>query len=204
MIKIGTRFGRLTVCERAENHFTSGGRRQGQWFCRCDCGCDTKVTSQNLRSGNTKSCGCLGREILAKRSKTHGFASRGHVSATYKIWNNMITRCTNPRRAQWGDYGGRGITVCERWRSFENFLADMGERPDGKSLDRRDANGNYDPENCSWATRTEQNRNTRRNRFVQYQGAEITVAALAETAGHPYWKVYQRLVRGWPVEQAIS
>jgi hypothetical protein len=115
----------------------------------------------NLRSGDVRSCGCLQREIIARRNRTHGHSVRGAETPTYRSWKAMHTRCTNPNPSTWAHYGGRGIEICERWRSFESFLEDMGERPEGTSIDRIDVDGNYEPGNCRWATPTEQRANRR-------------------------------------------
>lgn len=159
----GQRFGRLVVLRR------DGYRcKQATWHCRCDCGAETSTQGSHLRSGHTLSCGCLGREhaVAASRSSSwkHGHG-HGMRSPTYRSWISMKTRCTNPSVPHYHYYGGRGIRVCERWEKFENFLADMGLRPAGTSLDRYPNNsGNYEPGNCRWATPKEQAKNRRPSR----------------------------------------
>lgn len=155
----GQRFGRYVVQEYVANN---------QWRCLCDCGVSKLVPSVELRSGRRKSCGCLRKEIAAENRTSHGYSG----TPTYETWLKMRSRCTSPSTAQFKHYGGRGITVCERWESFENFLADMGERPIGKTLDRIDVDGNYEPSNCRWATQSEQMNNTHRS--VKYQGKTLT------------------------------
>lgn len=150
----GQKFGLLTVIKRKENDKW----RNSQWLCQCDCGNIIKVGGANLKIGRTKSCGCLwNKSIMGTKSK-HGYS----YSKIYQVWKNMKGRCLNPYSPLWKYYGSRGITVCERWVcSFENFLEDMGEQPEGLTLDRKDNNGNYEPSNCRWTTHTEQMRNSR-------------------------------------------
>lgn len=156
------RFGRWTVL------YQKGKANDGHlyWECICDCGTKAMVDGRALRRGVSKSCGCLARELTVIRNLTHGRTK----TPTYSVWRDMRSRCQRKADTCYRYYGGRGISVCERWNSFENFLEDMGERPDGLTIDRIDNNGNYEPDNCRWATRKEQSRHTRQNKMITYQG----------------------------------
>ena len=154
----GKRFGRLEVQERV----TPIGVFPVKWLVVCDCGGSNIVATQNMTNGTTKSCGCLRKEITSEKFKTHG----KHGSPTWRSWSSMKSRCTNPNVTQYDLYGGRGIKICDRWDKFENFLEDMGERPEDKSLDRIDVNGDYEPKNCRWATKKEQAQNKRQVRMI--------------------------------------
>ena len=152
---MGKVFGRLTVIARAAN----GPRFKTRWVCRCSCGSELRVYATNLKRGLTVSCGCQKYEPRKKPGHLrHGLTA----SPTYMSWCAMHQRCRNPKNATYRHYGGRGITVCERWATFTNFLADMGVRPHGTSLDRYpNRDGNYEPGNCRWATAKEQRSNRR-------------------------------------------
>lgn len=152
----GSVFGRLTVLRDR-----LPGEKKA--LCRCECGIEKEIAIDRL-GGKTRSCGCLRREVAATLKASHGMAD----TKIYYIWADMVARCTRPTHARYVDYGGRGITVCEQWRKFDGFYADMGDRPDGLSLDRKDNNAGYSPGNCRWATPSEQMKN-RRGHGVEYR-----------------------------------
>jgi len=182
----GQRFGRWVVISQAES-----SQESAMWNCICDCGKRVVVKSASLRSGCSKSCGCLKNELLAKEkpAKTHGMTG----TAIHRIWKNMKKRCYNANVPEYKYYGGRGITVCDRWMKFENFYADMGNRPKGKSIDRIDNNGNYKPSNCRWATNKEQGRNTSVNRIITYKGESLCLIEWAEKLRLPCTTLFNRL-----------
>lgn len=159
---VGQNFGRLSVLSR------DGSRNsKSTWKCRCSCGNVKIISSTGLMSGKSRSCGCLQKEEqserITKSNTVHGHnkAGTGNQSPTWNSWSSMKKRCNTKSHVSYPSYGGRGIKVCERWNDFGNFLADMGERPIGKTLDRIDVNGNYEPGNCRWATLSEQQKNKR-------------------------------------------
>lgn len=206
----GQRFGRLLVLGYAG----STSAKQSRWLCRCDCGQETTVTRQLLTDGKTSSCGCFQRENSSLIHKKHGMKN----TPEYRSWKAMRVRCNNPNIAQYKDYGGRGIKVCQRWNEFLDFLADMGRKPTPKhSLDRIDVNANYScghcnqcvqngwSANCRWATRLQQNNNARSNRNFTYQGETLNVAQWARRSGISESLLYRRLViRGWSAERALT
>ncbi len=200
-MKAGEHFGRLTT--RSPSGETRGGR--AQWLCACSCGGTKVVSASDLRTGNTVSCGCYQREVMT-RDRKHGYARRSGKTPEYLIYRGIIKRCDNSNEKCYARYGGRGINVCDRWRSdFVNFLVDMGPRPSTRhSIDRKDTNGNYEPGNCRWATMREQQNNRANNRLIIYQGKALTLSQLAELAVVKMPTLAKRLDRGWSVEDAIA
>jgi hypothetical protein len=163
----GMRFDCWTVLALRPERIRCGRSVQALWCCICNCGRERLVFGTNLRRGLSKSCGCLSREKTIERSTKHGHAKRGDHTSVYDRWVGMHQRCYNPNNRSHFDYGGRGTVVCERWHVFANFFADMGHPPRGKSLDRIDVNGNYEPGNCRWASIFEQSRNKRPFSFLK-------------------------------------
>lgn len=197
----GRRFNRLTVLGPAPRE----GYRFPRWYCRCDCGTEKIFFGAAIKNGHTKSCGCWNMEKIHERNLKHGHAHEGKISSTYTTWASMVNRCTNPNEPSYGRYGGRGIQVCDRWLSFPNFLADMGEKPAGRySIERDDFNGNYEPGNCRWATDKEQARNKSNNRLVTFNGQTKCVGEWAEITGLPNSTIQYRLDNGATAEAALS
>jgi hypothetical protein len=194
----GERFGRLITVSRSEN--ASSGKPR--WLCACDCGNSKVVSASDLRTGNTISCGCALREYVTSDRK-HGEGRRSGKSPEYSIYIGMIKRCDDHDDAR---YGARGIDVCAHWRSsFSNFLADMGRRPSpSHSIDRIDANGNYEPNNCRWATEYDQQNNRTNNRLITHEGKTLTLSQLAQISVVDSSTLGKRLDRGWSVADAIS
>lgn len=191
----GQRFGRLVAIR------WNAGDIAKAWLCQCECGAEVVVRGAFLRSGKTKSCGCYKRERMkAGLGRKHGMEG----SRTYTSWAAMLGRCRNPNDPSYGHYGARGITVCERWEHFSNFLTDMGERPSGTTIDRIDSTGGYGPGNCRWATAKEQQNNISSNRRVCYEGSTYTLRQLSDLTGVSYELLRTRIGRGWDVVRAVT
>lgn len=197
---IGARFGNLVCIEilRTRREFTKA-------LCLCDCGAKKKVWPGHLRSGATKSCGCEQMTAVKAGNLKHGHARSNRKSSEYRIWYSIKDRCLNARSTAFVDYGGRGITICDRWRdSFPAFLEDMGPRPRGMTIDREDNEKGYGPQNCRWATYTQQARNKRSNRIVSLFGEQISLAEAVARYGAKYNRTRDRLNRGWSLERALT
>lgn len=198
-----TRFGRLTVIGEGADYRSPAGQNVRRATFRCDCGKVAVLRISEVKQGLTVSCGCYHAEIM----RPHGHASGGNGTPEYRTWTAMKYRCSNPRCKMWPDYGGRGIKVCDRWSaSFEAFLADMGPRPDGHSLDRIDNDGNYEPGNCRWASKREQAANRRSTVLVDHAGQSIPLKEACRQIGirSRYAVIHSRMKRGESFEQAIS
>lgn len=201
----GMRFARWHVIER------SGYNQRGRpfWKCQCDCGTVRRVNEDNLTQGITTSCGCLRVERTVVTKTKHGHAGGVHQKSTkeYLTWSGMRRRCTCKTSQDYDRYGGRGISVCDRWlNSFQNFFDDMGFAPSPKhSIDRINNDGNYEPGNCRWATPKEQGRNTRKNRFITFNGKTQTVSAWEEDTGIKGSLIVTRIdALQWSVEKALT
>lgn len=186
------RFGRLIALKPTE--YRDYGRVM--WECKCDCGNIVFVRGSSLRTGNTKSCGCFQIESHRK----HGM----YKSRTYSTWSGMLQRCNNPNSPRYYQYGGKGIVVCERWMKFENFLTDMGERPEGKTIDRINNDGNYEPSNCRWATPLEQQRNLKTNIQLKFNDETKTVPEIADIVGIKADTLRTRIKRHWSEERLFE
>ena len=193
----GKRFGRLIVLRYVDKDT----QRNSRWLCMCDCNKEKVVRGNNLKSGVTKSCGCLSIEKTKQRSTKHGH----YMSITYQSWECMNQRCNNLNYKQYKDYGGRGIKICARWKNFSNFLEDMGERPTNKySLDRIDNDGNYCKENCRWATRTEQQRNRQDNRLISFDNKMLCPIEWSEKTGIAEKTIRWRLDNNWSIKKTLT
>lgn len=196
-VAAGDKFGRLTLTEPAG---LVGGRPG--WKCICECGSVVAIQRKRLVSGHTKSCGCIQKEGNATK---HGNKRRSGVTPTYVSWCAMSQRCNDPGRDGFAGYGGAGITVCDRWKSFSAFIEDMGERPSGTTIDRIDGTLGYQPGNCRWATSIEQANNKCTSRTYRAGDTERTLKGWSEISGIPASCIHKRINKlGWPIEAAIS
>jgi hypothetical protein len=192
----GKVFGRLTVT----GIDTERVSKRPFWICKCNCGNIKSISGASLRGRDSNSCGCLAKELTIERSQTHGFSR----TKTYKSWTGIWSRCRNPTDNHYELYGGRGISVDPYWEKFENFLSDMGERPDGMTIDRIDVNGNYCKENCRWATDKEQSNNRRTSKLITFDNETLTQIQWAEKLGISVTTLHTRLKNNWPLEKALS
>jgi hypothetical protein len=195
----GERCGRWTTLEK---------RPGGYWLCRCDCGTEKVVYVNPESSTCSRSCGCLRRELAREKHTTHGQGKRGRQTVEYTTYRGMMQRCHNEHASGYYKYGGRGIAVCDRWRTrggFVRFFADMGRRPSPEhSLGRIDNDGPYSPDNCRWETRLEQARNKRNNRWIAAYGRTLTLSEWSRQMGVDLRLIHKRLTLGWNPERAVS
>ncbi len=191
----GERYGRLRVVSFSHREEIAS------WFnCVCDCGKEVRTTSNRLRTGATRSCGCYHRDRTSEAKTKHG---KRHTSI-YNIWCNMRGRCENPTDAAYDRYGARGITVCDRWKDFSAFYEDMGDKPDGLTLERINNDKGYSPENCCWDTMKNQTRNRHTNRIMTLGNKTQCLAAWAEELGWRSNTLVSRVLRKWSDERALT
>ena len=198
LIAPGSRFGRLVVIGPGPHANTAKAHPQS--VCACDCGETAVIQNRRLRSGGTKSCGCFRRERAAGLMRTHGI----HSTGAYKSWSDMMKRCYDPNNISYANYGGRGIRVFERWHDCVAFREDVGERPEGHSLDRIDSIRDYEPGNVRWATRMTQNNNRRGVKRYSVLGEMLTVREMADRSGINHGTISDRLRRGTSPEEAMN
>jgi len=206
--RIGQRIGKLVVIERAANkiEIAKSGKKSVRacWLCVCDCGGLITASGHNLskalsnpeKTSGTRSCGCL----MGKGGLKHGMSA----SKDYNAWSNIVQRCLNENCTNYSCYGGRGITVCDEWLTFEGFYKDMGERPEGMTIDRIDNDKGYYKENCKWATKETQANNRRSNVILEYNDKTMTIAQWAREIGITKGALKSRIERGWTVERALT
>jgi hypothetical protein len=192
-----TKINRLTIIGFAGR--TTNKTIRYYWLCECECGNEKVILDYNITKGHTKSCGCL------HNSPTHCFTHKMTQTPEYSAWKGIKRRCYNQKFKHYNNYGGRGILVCDRWlECFENFYEDMGDRPSKEySIERRDNDGNYCPENCYWATKKEQSNNKRSNRFIEFNNERLTVDQFSEKYQINNWIVRKRLNKGWDIQKII-
>ncbi len=193
---IGIKFNRLTAIRFVEMKSFAKWTRTQIWEFKCDCGNNLVAILSNVKRGITTSCGCFAKE----KSTSHGFSCH----PMYRSWDHMIQRCTNPKSDAWGYYGGRGITVCDRWLTFSNFLADMKDgHSEGLTIERMDNSMGYSKENCRWASRAEQSRNKRTSRKITFNDRTLNLTCWAReigiSSGHLKWRIDH-----WPIERALA
>jgi hypothetical protein len=200
----GQKFGKLTCIKPVGKSKT----RCMVWLCKCECGEEIEVVSNSLLTGNTKSCSCLQKDTArheCKKRTKHGLSPLGLCNrGAYKSWAHMKQRCLNKNCASYKDYGGRGISACDKWLTFEGFWDDMGPTyQEGLTIERIDVNGNYEPDNCRWATKQEQAENKRNNVYITYNNQTKTVAQWARDLNVKATTIYQRIQSGWSNEKLL-
>lgn len=199
-LTVGSIYGRLLYLTELPS---TGCGRRGSFVC--ECGNKIEVRLSMVGRGTTRSCGCLQRDRTASANMKHGESVRGARTTEYRSWKEMRQRCESSSNHAFKDYGGRGISVCDRWKDYGNFIADMGRKPSpAHSIERVDNEKGYGPNNCKWGTKTEQARNRRSNKMVDFNGESMSLAAAVERAGLPYARVSMRLRRGMSDQEAFA
>ena len=199
----GKRFERLVVLKQANDYIKPNGRHESNWLCQCDCGNIVEVLGYSLKSGHTKSCGCLHEETLKTIAITHGDS----YSKLYGVYISIIDRCYNPNNKRFKDYGGRGIIVCDEWKdSYLNFKkwAVFSGYKEGLSIDRKNNDLGYSPSNCRWVTRIVQQNNMRKNHIVEYNGQSKTIAEWSRELNIKYDKLWKSITKGLGIEDILK
>ena len=204
----GQVYERLTVIKRVDDYISPSGSHQVQWLCKCKCGKEVIVTGNNLKNGNSKSCGCYNRELLTKTNLTHNASN----TRLYHIWICMKDRCYNPKNKKYKDYGGRGIIICDEWindfEAFANWAYDNGYIENVSrgecTIDRIDVNGNYCQQNCRWVNQKVQTNNKRNNHYITYNGETHTVTEWNNILGYKKGVLSRRIFSGWSIEDAFT
>lgn len=199
----GKRFGNLTVVKLYDKRKRNNGGKEYYWLCKCDCGKKTIVRGATLKNGATQSCGCKQRQIAIKVNTRHG---QGYTKL-YKVYFSMKQRCLNPKNKAFAYYGGRGIKICNEWiedyTNFYNWAIANGYKK-GLSIDRIDVDGNYEPSNCRWILQAEQVKNTRRNKFITFNGETKTLSEWSKTLGYNRTVIAYRIKAGWSIEKTFT
>lgn len=202
----GQRFGMLTVLNRAEDYIFKSGRKERVWSCKCDCGNEVNVFGENLKKGNTTSCGCYRKEKVKEEKTTHGLSDNN----LYYAHSNMKSRCYNQNDKRFKNYGGRGIIVCDEWLGANGFInfynwAISHGYSDGLTIDRIEVDGNYEPNNCRWVDLTTQENNRTNNHLITYNNETMTMAMWAEKLGINYKTLSNRInTQKWSIEKAFT
>ena len=200
----GQRFGRWTVLERADDYIRKDGKKDTCYKCLCDCGNEKIIRARYLTCGNSKSCGCYRSEYERNRMTTHGMTN----TRIFKIWDGMINRCRN-KRENTKHWNGKGINVCDEWQGNNGFInfynwSMANGYEDSLTIDRKDGDKDYCPENCRWVDYYTQNNNSSQNRFICYKGQKKTIGELAREYGLKYKTLYSRINNGMDIEKALT
>lgn len=201
----GKRFGKLTAIRPAPDRQKPSGQTYTTWECACECGNTSIVATGWLRSGNTRSCGCLEAESRRNNRTTHGCSRKSGHTPEYKTWRSMKDRCLKKSAGSYARYGARGVSICARWMDFENFLTDMGRKPSPRhTIDRIRSEGNYEPSNCRWATPEEQSRNRKNAIMLSLDGETMSIFGWAERLGVTRRSIASRRSKGWTDEEILT
>jgi hypothetical protein len=210
----GLKFGMVTVqsfygIKQRSKPRGSSTNGNSLWECLCECGKNFITQGDCLKRINHISCGCYKNQLVSLRTKTHGLSYRGGHNTPFKseytTWVEIRQRCRNPKSTAYKNYGGRGIKICDRWQDFENFFADMGQKPTpNHCIERIDNDGDYTPENCKWATRMEQARNTRKNIYLTIEGVKKPFSQLVSESGVKYMTAFSRYRKGLPIAEVFK